>query len=165
MKKIFILFNVLVCLLFSGCEKGETLPESVNSITDEMIVGYDNGQALKVPTGESYSETDMIINISDDNVSFKASTFDGRKDLCVLTTAKRTKSTLTIDLSVDSGTVEIVTVVGDDVTTIAEYGNETKSISETVEITLEPNQNYYVIQLVGDNCRDIELTMGINRNA
>lgn len=194
MKKIIVFFTVFVCILFSGCErnetfslnedsiadeneKGESLPESVNSIADKIekgeslpestdpIIVYDNAQALRVEVGESYTETDMVLNIVDNNAFFKASTFDGRKDLCVLTTAKSSKSTLTIDLSVASGTVELVTVVGNDVTTIAECGKETKSISETVEITLEPNQNYYVIQLVGDNCRDIELTMGINQNA
>lgn len=211
MKKNIVFFSVLICLLFSGCakektlpesvnsitdeiekgeslpesvnsitsesEKGESLPESVNSITDEIekgkslpestdpIMDYDNGQALRVEEGESYTETDMTLKVVDNNVFFNASTFDGRKDLGVLTTAKSSKSTLTIALSVASGTVELVTVVGNDVTTIAECGKETKSISETVEIVLDPNQNYYVIQLVGDNCRDIELTMGITQNA
>ena len=160
MKKIIVFFNVLLCLLFSGCEKVEILPESTVPLMD-----YDNGQALKVEVGESYTQTDMVLNIADNNVSFKASAFDGRKDLCVLTTAKSTKSTVTIALSVESGTVEIVTVVGDDVTKIVECSDETKSISDTVEITLEPNQNYYVIQLVGDNCRDIELKMGISKDA
>lgn len=193
-KKNIVFFSVLICLLFSGCAKEKMLPESVNSIADETEMGeslpesvnstadesesgeslpespdpfvdYGDLQTYRVEVGESYTETDMTLKVVDNNVFFKASTFNGRKDLGVLTTAKSSKSTLTIDLSIASGTVELVTVVGNDVTTIIECGKETKSISETVEIVLEPNQNYYVIQLVGDNCRDIELTMGIIQNA
>lgn len=194
MKKIIVFFSVLICLLFSGCENRETLPESVDSITDEIengeslpeninsimdkiengeslpenidpIIEYDNVPTLRVEDGDSYTETDMALNTADNNVSFKASAFDGRKTLGVLVTGKSFKSTLTIALSIESGTAKIVTVVGDSVTTITECGNETKSISGTFEIALEPDQNYYVIQLVGDNCCDIELTMGISNDA
>lgn len=163
MKNVIVCISVLTCLLFSGCERNETFSLNVNSITDENNFGYNDDQTLRVVAAESYTETDMVIDISDNIVSFKASEFDGRKDLCVLVSGDNSNSSHAITLSVQSGTAEIVTVIGDNIKTLAECGGETKSISKTVEFAIE--RGNYVVQLVGDNCRDIELTIGINKNA
>lgn len=131
-----------------------------NSATDDSDFSNDDDYTIY---DTSYSETDMVTDTSYDNVLCTAAAFDGRKNLCVLASGKTSRSTLAIALSLTSGTSEIVIVNGGNIQTAVECGSETKSISKTVEIALEPDKKY-IVQLVGNNCRDIELTIGINRD-
>lgn len=173
MKKTFIAMTAALCMLLAGCNNKFARDEyndsamtldydtvNENSSTDDSVFSYDDDYTI-YDTG--YSETDMVTDTSYDSVLCTAAAFDGRKDLCVLASGKSSRSTLSIALSLTSGTAEIVIVNGGNIQTAVECGSETKSISKTVEIALDPNKKY-IVQLVGNNCRDIELTMGINRD-
>lgn len=98
MKKIIICLSVLICLLFSGCERKETSFPIENSKTNDSDFSFDDGFTII----DSYSEKDMVIETSYDSVSCTALAFDGRRNLCVLTSGKKDNSTLTIALSLTS---------------------------------------------------------------
>lgn len=154
MKKISVLLSIALCLAFAGC--GIAKEESVSS--DEIHDFYDNHPNLN----ESYSETDMVIDVLGDIVSCKAAEFHGRRSLCVLWSGKKSKANFNISFSLSSGNAEIVMINGGNEQTVAEYNGETKIILQNVELDVAP-QTQIRIMLVGDNCRDMELTMRINQ--
>ena len=144
MKKICILFTIVLCLFITGCS---------NKFAENE---YDSVEKI-IESEDRYAKESSVFNPIDGGYSLVVSKFDGRQTLWTDTLEESQSVEIELSFALTEGQAKIVHIDAEgNVTTLIECTPETSTdgyVTKTVFMT--PGENR--IKIVGFDCKNIDL--------
>ncbi len=144
MKKICILFTIVLCLFITGCS---------NKFAENE---YDSVEKI-IESEDRYAKESSVFNPIDGGYSLVVSKFDGRQTLWTDTLEESQSVEIELSFALTEGQAKIVHIDAEgNVTTLIECTPETSTdgyVTKTVSMTTGENR----IKIVGFDCKNIDL--------